>query len=76
MDNPTLNCERFAASVNQLSVSFAHFGLVTETSVEAIRQFSASVDKMVAALGMQAENEQRLANGHSIAYDESAFNSL
>lgn len=31
---------------------------------------------MIEAMGMQAENAQRLQNGESIAYDAKAFNDL
>lgn len=37
---------------------------------------SQTVSALIAAMGMQAENQQRLRRGESIAYDEKAFNNV
>jgi len=71
MNNPTLLCESFERAV------YAHITAMDNFRVdgfeEAVRQFAQSVDKLQTLAGMQAENDQRKALGHSMAYDENDF---
>jgi Mn-dependent DtxR family transcriptional regulator len=44
-----------------------------KAAIYAMTRFSESVDKLTRILGMQAENDQRKACGHSMAYVEDDF---
>ena len=35
--------------------------------------FAMAIGGLIEAMGMQAKNQERLANGHTIAYDDAAF---
>lgn len=59
----------FDSANQQLLNTVNEFGRITN-------EFGRKVDKLVTAMGMQAENEWRTRNGQSIAYGEAAFNSL
>lgn len=44
--------------------------------VDAVNRFERSINRLVQAMGMQAENDYRKACGNQIAYDENAFANL
>lgn len=69
MDSVRLNSGDFDDSV-------CTFGSYIAMMQEAQRQFRLSIDKLVNAMGMHAENQVRLSEGKSLAYDEAAFQSI
>ena len=75
MEYHTLLSESFERAAYSLSTSLDKFGRDGNLD-ESMRSFERSVNKMVAALGMQAENDQRKQLGHSMAYTENDFASL
>ena len=78
MGNPVLQSELFERAAYSLSSAIELFGRNgissdVERFEKSVEQFRASVDKLATVLGMQAENDQRKAVGHSMAYTESDF---
>lgn len=69
MDSVRLNSGDFDNSVFEFRSCIARME-------ETQRQFSLGVDKLVNAMGMHAENQVRLSEGKSLAYDEAAFQSI
>lgn len=69
-----LNSEQFNRAAGQLTHSLDTFN--PWQFVEAVAQFQRTVDRLIAAMGMQAENDQRKVLGHSMAYQETDFCNL
>jgi len=59
----------FGGEIHQMNMTTTEFSL-------SVERFSSSVAKLVAAMGMHAENMQREQLGHSMAYTESDFANL
>jgi hypothetical protein len=81
--NPVLQSESFeraAHSLRDTGESLARtqgwFSDNAETIRNAQANFDATVNKLIRAMGMHAENMQRQAVGASMAYTESAFEGL
>jgi len=72
--NPVLQSEGFERAAYALARSLDNFN--TGSFDQGVATFQRSVDKIVAAMGMQAENQNRAHAGLSPAYDESAFQTL
>lgn len=70
-----MNTEQHANAMYALSHSLDGF-CRDSNFTESVRTFQRSVDKLVQAMGMQAENQCRADRGHAPAYDEEAFASL
>ena len=75
MKNPVLQSESFERSAHNLEVAMDRF-MRDGNFDESVRIFQRSVDKLVQAMGMQAENQLREHRGERLAYDDSAFASL
>lgn len=59
----------FGGEIHQMNMTTTEFS-------SSVERFSSSVAKLVAAMGMHAENMQREQLGHSMAYTESDFANL
>ncbi len=81
MSNPILQSESFERAAHSLVSAFEQFsrngisGDIDRLEL-CTEQFRLSVDKLVTAMGMQAENDQRKVIGASMAYGESDFANL
>ena len=71
MDNPVLLSESFERAAYAHRSAIENFD--TSGFEAAATQFTRSVDKLQAILGMQAENDQRKVLGQSMAYVEDDF---
>lgn len=69
MDGVTLNSGDFEDAVHD-------FTICVNRLEEIQRQYRLAVDKMVTAIGMEAENLKRYSEGKAIAYDEAAFQNI
>ena len=81
MSNPILQSESFERAAHSLMSAFDHFsrnGITGDIDrfERCTEQFRLSVDKLVTAIGMQAENDQRKVVGASMAYAETDFANL
>lgn len=77
MDNIRLISESFEQAAYSHAQAMENFQLQGMDRFEdSVRQFSQSVDKLQAILGMQAENEYRKDTEKSVAYDEQSFQSI
>lgn len=73
MNNPLLCSESFERAAYTHVQAMEAFRIDTTGMEQAVRDFSAVVDKFARILGMQAENDQRKATGNSMAYTEKDF---
>lgn len=64
------------SEVETLKAIQGWFGENTTSFQNAVDTFRESTNKLVTALGMQAENDKRKSLGLSMAYDEAAFEKL
>ena len=83
MSNPILNAEQFQRAVSSFGSDVEILqrvqGWISENvqqAENAQRGFADSVNKLVRAMGMQAENDQRKVRGESMAYIEADFLNL
>lgn len=75
MNNPVLQSESFERAAYALKQAIES-GVKCDSFEESVRAFKRSVDKLVTAMGMQAENQHRERCGNAISYGEEAFQSL
>lgn len=81
MNNPVLISESFERAAYNLANSMDrmgnnNLGYDIERFERSVEQFKISVDKLATIAGMQAENDQRKALGHSMAYTREDFVSI
>lgn len=74
MNNPVLISESFERAAYAHQHAMENFRV--DGFEESVRLFATSVDRLGRLLGMQAENDQRKACGHSMAYVEDDFASV
>lgn len=67
-----MNSEQFTRAAHTLSHSLDNFNR-NGSFEQSVAQFQRSVDKMVQAMGMHAENQCRINRGDYPTYDEEAF---
>lgn len=67
-----MNSEQFVRAAHTLSHSLDNFNR-SGSFEQSVGVFQRSVDKLVTAMGMQAENQCRADRGAAPAYDEEAF---
>lgn len=81
--NPILNAEEFQRAVSffgghveNLSLQQRWFGESVGGLDTARREFTDTVNRLIRAMGMQAENDVRKHRGEAMAYDEAAFQQI
>lgn len=75
MNNPILNSEHFDRAAYALTRALDNFNR-SGSLEEFVAKFERAVDKLARIMGMQAANDERKADGLSLAYDESSFNNI